>query len=90
MSQLTWEYRNVYEGHCAEREAMSEALRGAEQTSGKAITTVREGRTALKGGHVQTAKVRGPNSPNHASAHKPCSGCAPVLSELGLKYHPKL
>ncbi|NDD28310.1 MAG: hypothetical protein EB084_08620 [Proteobacteria bacterium] len=90
VDQLTREYRNIYGGHCAEMEAVSEALRGAEKASGKAITTVRQARTALKGGHVQTAKVRGVNSPSHASAHKPCSGCAPVLSELGLKYHPKL
>ncbi len=76
----------LYQGACAECDAINQALRAAEARTGQPITTVEQARQALSGSFVQTARVRGPNSVAHGTPLPPCVTCQPLLDALGIPY----
>jgi hypothetical protein len=65
--------RSPTHGRCAEINTLNKALKDGKDVNGAAI---------------QTAKVRGPNGPDHGKPHAPCSTCSQVLKELGVEYVP--
>ncbi len=63
--------RGPAHGRCAEINALNKALK-----SGKSI----------EGARIQTARVSGPNSPDHGRPWLPCPTCADVLREFRVTY----
>lgn len=65
------EQRSAYHGNCAEPGCVSKALNDGANPAG---------------GEMETAKIRGPNSPSHGQPHNPCSTCKLILDFFGIKY----
>jgi RHS repeat-associated protein len=63
--------RSPYHGKCAEPGCISKALDNGSNP---------------RGGDIQTAKIRGPNNPQHGAPHEPCSTCKIILDFFGIKY----
>ena len=65
------EVREDFHGHCAEIDAISQAVEEGKRVSGS---------------HIATARVRGFNSAQHGTPHAPCPSCQHVIDELGVTY----
>lgn len=65
--------RSPYHGKCAEPRLISDALNSGVNP---------------RGGTVYTVKIKAPGNPGHGSPLAPCSTCAPVLEQFGMKWAP--
>jgi hypothetical protein len=83
LRELPVESRERYAGWCAEVALISDRLREADRTAGRALTAD-EARAAMRGGRVSVHRIRERGHPAHGQPQPVCRSCAALLSWFGM------